>query len=142
MTRLGTGVSPVQGFGIELIITFILVSTVFATCDKHRTSLNGSGPLAIGLSVTMCHLSFVSILQSILNNCCRILFWCEYFNSIWYILQIRLTGASMNPARTFGPAVVTGWWQNHWIYWCGPIGGGVLAGLLYEFVFAGNRRNT
>nr|GMC71157.1 probable aquaporin TIP3-2 [Ipomoea batatas]GMC74908.1 probable aquaporin TIP3-2 [Ipomoea batatas] len=43
------------------------------------------------------------------------------------------TGASMNPARAFGPALV-GWrWRYHWIYWVGPFIGAGLAGLIYEF---------
>lgn len=62
MTALGPEVSAGQGFAIELLITFVLVITVFATCDGSRNDLNGSGPLAIGLSVTMCHLGFVSSL--------------------------------------------------------------------------------
>jgi aquaporin-4 len=41
---------------VELIITFVLVLTVFATCDSQRKGFNGSGPLSIGLSITMCHL--------------------------------------------------------------------------------------
>ena len=45
-----------QVFGIELVITFVLVMTVFATCDSVRPALGGSGPLAIGLSIAMCHL--------------------------------------------------------------------------------------
>jgi len=49
-------VSDGQIFGIELIITFVLVFTVFATCDSLRAGFGGSGPLAIGLSLTMCHL--------------------------------------------------------------------------------------
>ena len=50
-----------KAFGVELFITFVLVLTVFATCDKRRKDLNGSFPLSIGLSVTMCHLFAVSI---------------------------------------------------------------------------------
>ena len=60
VTNLSPNVSEGQGFAIELLITFVLVITVFATCDGSRSDLAGSGPLAIGLSVAMCHLSFVS----------------------------------------------------------------------------------
>ncbi len=42
-----------------------------------------------------------------------------------------LTGGSMNPARTFGPAVASGHWNNHYVYWIGPLLGGALAGLIY-----------
>ncbi|GKV21540.1 hypothetical protein SLEP1_g31511 [Rubroshorea leprosula] len=43
-------------------------------------------------------------------------------------------GAAMNPARAFGPALV-GWrWHNHWIYWVGPLVGGGLAALIYEYL--------
>lgn len=43
-----------------------------------------------------------------------------------------LTGASMNPARSFGPALVAGAWSGHWIYWLAPIAGTVAAAMTYE----------
>lgn len=42
-----------------------------------------------------------------------------------------LTGGAMNPARTFGPALASGHWNNHLVYWIGPMLGGALAGLIY-----------
>src|SRR5881628_629684 len=42
-----------------------------------------------------------------------------------------LTGAAMNPARTFGPALASGHWNNHIVYWIGPLIGGAAAGLIY-----------
>lgn len=46
-----------------------------------------------------------------------------------------LTGASLNPARSFGPAVATGIFEGQLIYWIGPILGGCLASLVYENLF-------
>jgi glycerol uptake facilitator-like aquaporin len=46
-----------------------------------------------------------------------------------------LTGGSMNPARSFGPAVVTHIFEGQTAYWVGPLLGGVLAALLYDRVF-------
>jgi glycerol uptake facilitator-like aquaporin len=45
-----------------------------------------------------------------------------------------LTGASMNPARSFGPALLAGIWEGHLVYWVGPILGAVVAALVWEFV--------
>jgi MIP family channel proteins len=43
-----------------------------------------------------------------------------------------LTGASLNPARTFGPAMASGHWSNHLVYWIGPLLGAAVAALLYS----------
>jgi len=52
-----------------------------------------------------------------------------------HLVGVPLTGASMNPARTFGPALISGFWEFHWIYWIGPIIGGIIAGLIMNYVF-------
>lgn len=109
LTKVNPELTGAQAFGVEFFITLILVLTVFASCDKKRKDLNGSFPLSIGLSVTMCHL-----------------------------FAIQYTGSSMNTARSFGPAVIMNYWEYHWVYWLGPLLGGLVAGLLYDNVFAMN----
>jgi len=108
-TQLGEGVSAAQGFGIEFVISFVLVMVVFgaAADGNNAANVKGSPPLAIGLSITACHL-----------------------------FAIPLTGASMNPARTLGSNAIAGKWKDIWIYLLAPSLGGLFAGLLYQGVFA------
>ena len=110
---LGAGVSPGAGLIIEMVLTFGLVFVIFATAmdtTLESRGLRNFAPLAIGLTV---------LLDSLVG--------------------IPVTGASMNPARSFGPALVTWEWSNHWLYWAGPLLGGALAGLTYRCVFWGRR---
>ena len=52
-----------------------------------------------------------------------------------HLIGVPVTEAGMNPARSFGPALIAGAWEDHWIFWVGPLIGGAVAALVYEFVF-------
>ncbi|XP_076755534.1 aquaporin AQPAn.G isoform X1 [Xylocopa sonorina] len=105
VVSLSPGVTPIQGFGIEFFLAFTLVLVVFGACDSAKPDSKGIAPLIIGLSVSLGH-----------------------------IIGVPRTGAGMNPARSFGSAVVMGLFDNHWVYWIGPILGGMSAGLIYTSV--------
>ncbi|KAE8705348.1 hypothetical protein F3Y22_tig00110429pilonHSYRG00799 [Hibiscus syriacus] len=104
MVAYGTG--ELRCMILEIVMTFGLVYTVYGTAvDPKRGSMGTIAPLAIGLIVA------ANIL-----------------------VGGPFDGGAMNPARAFGPALV-GWrWNNHWIYWVGPLIGGGLAGLVYEYM--------
>ncbi|KAK8621794.1 hypothetical protein V6N13_081227 [Hibiscus sabdariffa] len=107
---LSSGVGVSNALVFEIVMTFGLVYTVYATAvDPKRGSLGTIAPLAIGLIVG------ANILAG-----------------------GAFDGASMNPAVSFGPALVSWSWDNQWVYWVGPLVGGGLAGLIYEFVFISN----
>ena len=46
-----------------------------------------------------------------------------------------VTGAAMNPARAFGPELASNTWTGWWIYWVGPIAGGLVAALAFEYLY-------
>ncbi len=52
-----------------------------------------------------------------------------------HLVGVPLTGASVNPARTFGPALISGFWEFHWLYWAAPILGGIIAGVLMNYIY-------
>ncbi|CAG0915159.1 unnamed protein product [Notodromas monacha] len=106
VTVLATQITSVQGLAIEIIITFMLVFLIVSTTDGGRQDVSGSVPLAIGIYIVGAAFA-----------------------------AGPLTGGSMNPARSLGPAVITGHWKAHWVYWAGPLAGGALAGLLYSNLF-------
>ncbi|KFO33484.1 aquaporin-6 isoform X1 [Fukomys damarensis] len=54
--------------------------------------------------------------------------------ALGHLIGIYFTGCSMNPARSFGPAVIIGKFAVHWIFWVGPLTGAVLASLIYNFI--------
>jgi MIP family channel proteins len=91
---------------LEAILTFFLVITVFAVAIDDRGVFKSLAGLPIGLV-----LGFDILVGG------------------------PLTGASMNPARSFGPALVGGTWTDFWVYVVGPVLGGLIAASLYSFLF-------
>jgi len=98
-------VTATQAWILEAVATFFLTFVVFGTAVDPKGP-NVIAGLAIGLVVTL------------------------------DILAIGpLTGASMNPARSFGPALVTGIYEGQFVYWTAPIIGSMVAALLYETLY-------
>jgi aquaporin TIP len=95
-----------SGALLEAILTFFLVWVVFATAADARGAFTSIAGLAIGLTITF------DILAG-----------------------GPLTGAAMNPARAFGPQLVQGIWGDGWIYYVGPLLGGGLAAVLYDWLY-------
>lgn len=48
----------------------------------------------------------------------------------------------LNPARSLGPSFVLSKWENHWIFWVGPMAGGAISGILYELIFNSKKRQS
>ena len=102
--NLAPNVSVGTGILVEVVLTFFLVLVIFGTAVDERAP-KSIFPLAIGLTIAL----------DIMGGG-------------------PLTGASMNPSRTFGPALASGMWSNHLVYWIGPLIGGGLAALLQHYV--------
>jgi hypothetical protein len=52
-----------------------------------------------------------------------------------HLVLIPITGCSVNPARSLGSAVIANTWQDHWVFWVGPMAGGAAAALVYRLVY-------
>ncbi|DBA85350.1 TPA: oleate-activated transcription factor pip2 [Trebouxia sp. C0005] len=96
-----------RALGFEIILTFAFVFVIMAATDSVQTtktiSLQVLAPLAIGMTLFVCHL-----------------------------IAIPVDGCSVNPARSFGPAVVSRTFHEYWIFWVGPLVGAACAAAIYQ----------
>jgi MIP family channel proteins len=102
---LGGGIEPWKAASIECLVTFLFVFTIFVTAVDKRTS-----KLLAGVAIGLVYLFGVSI-------------------------SITFSGGALNPARVFGPAVVSGHFDYHYVWWIGPVSGAIAAGFLYGRFF-------
>ena len=109
---LSEGVTIWQALLLETVLTFFLVLAVCGTAVDPKGSWNAIAGFGIGTVLT--------------------------FD---ILVGGPLTGASMNPARTFGPALASGYWDHHIVYWIGPLLGGFLAAFLYSNLFLGAKKH-
>ncbi|CAG8979636.1 hypothetical protein HYALB_00011520 [Hymenoscyphus albidus] len=131
-TTLRTGTSITQGLFIEMFLTCLLIITVLMlAAEKSKDTF--IAPVGIGLALFVAEiaglfpLSYFPISSAI-------------FRMLTYErLGVFYTGGSLNPARSFGPAVVSGVFPTyHWIYWVGPGMAGVLTTGYFRLVKALN----
>ncbi|XP_038069095.1 aquaporin-8-like [Patiria miniata] len=104
------GVSPGTAVIIEAMLS-LFVYMSYLQANMDNRGKHLTGPLAYGFSIT------VGILTGMYSS-----------------------GASFNPARTFGPAVASGYWDEQYIYWAGPVMGGLLAGAFYRFILGDSNK--
>ena len=95
-----------RGVVLEAVLTFFLVWVVFATAADPGGAFRSIAGLAIGLTIT--------------------------FD---ILVGGPLTGAALNPARAFGPQLVQNVWADAWVWYVGPLVGGALAALAYEWLY-------
>ncbi|CAH0557416.1 unnamed protein product, partial [Brassicogethes aeneus] len=94
-----------QAVAAEFLMTFVMLLAVCATWDKRNAKIQDSVSLRIGLLVATLNM-----------------------------IGGTYTSTSMNPARSFGPAIWKGDLRHHWIYWVGPLLGSIVASLFYKYV--------
>jgi len=104
-TRLSPDTSQLQGLGIEMVLTGVLVLVALGTLREARDPDSRYAAIAVGLAL-----------------------------SASVLFALPLTGASFNPARSLGPAIAVGDWSDWWVYWVGPFVGAVLAAGLYQWI--------
>jgi glycerol uptake facilitator-like aquaporin len=97
-----------QALGIETLLTAVLMFVIISVATDTR-AVGELAAVAIGGTIAL--------------------------DALW---GGPVTGASMNPARSFGPALVAGLWSSHWVYWVGPILGAVIGATLYQTLRAGS----
>ncbi|EDW01054.1 aquaporin AQPAe.a [Drosophila grimshawi] len=108
VTVLNSDISVLQGVFIEFLITSCLVMVACSIWDPRNARLKDSVPLRFGLTVSSLNLA-----------------------------AGLFTGSSMNPTRSLGPAVWNDSWQDHWIYWVGPLAGAAVTAIIYRLFFKG-----
>lgn len=96
--------APLQALGLEILLSAVLMFVIVSVATDTR-AVGQLAAIAIGGTVAL--------------------------DALW---GGPISGASMNPARSFGPALVAGAWRAHWIYWLGPIVGAVLGAAIYQFL--------
>lgn len=106
-------ISTGQAVLIEAVLTFFLVWVVFATVIDGAGAFVKIAGLAIGFAVLM-----------------------------GILMGAPFTGGAMNPARALGPALAGGFWDNHWVYWVGPVAGGIVAAVAYDLVILRSREEV
>lgn len=134
-TTLGGGTTVAQGVIIEMILTAQLVFTIFMlAAEKHQG--NFIAPVGIGLSLFIAELVGESPLVTLYAFSFQHQIFIDALPSnIFPLPGVFWTGGSLNPARSFGPAVaVHTFHTTQWIYWVGPICGSLFAVLLYKLI--------
>merc|ERR1711981_280314 len=111
LPELGDNVKPAEAFLCEVVLTFFLTFVFFVAYPAYTSPSTGfhsqrnNAPLAVGFTITVC-----------------------------YFAGFAISGSCMNPARSFGPTLVSNSWADQWIFWVGPLLGAGLGALVFEII--------